>query len=536
MAVNPNLFKFYAPTPQAVDFSVLQRGAETEAAIYQSAAQAIAGGITRGYDKAEERRLKQERDSRVQSFQNEVSNDDNYDTKTYRLAEYSHADVLQKAQSDWAAAKTNEPVSAYERRRLTEFYVNNGYTPIEADQISSQMLTPQTARIMRPGVSAKFKAMGIGLMADNILSAEELDSALGSDVYQNDQEFFTAKTAMTKALGRPTELPELAKMNAALKNEIELLRQGSQVRRDDAMFQQMLGKDMAEFSAKLETMSLEERERLRTTLEFERYDLLDKIKAADDEASRLRLMKEQEKIDERLQNLRIEADKNIAGARNAAAMKASAEEAMAWDKAESNVVRDLQQAWGNNATPYRAIPLTAMYGEDVGKAAEALAQEYGLRDIARSQALAKESIIGSTIRVVPTPDGGIGIDVEIPNLTGENKDIAESALEKAVQTRYQNRAGEIVALTQATGSRVWTSDAAKNVLIGSVQRDPSTFGLINDVINRSLRVGMSADLGKAPQDFYTEVPKEPAQGAAGATKPAARPSLGGATPKTTVGQ
>jgi len=536
MAVNPNLFKFYAPTPQAVDFSVFQRGAETEAALYQGAAQAIAGGITRGYDKAEERRLKQERDTRVQSFQNEITNEDNYDTKTYRLAEYSHADVLEQAQAEWAKSKTEEPVSAFENRSLTKFYQDNGYSPIQAQQISGQMLTPQTARIMRPGVAAKFKAMGIGLMADNILSAEALDSAMGNDVYQNDQDFLMSKIEMSKAIGRPTDLPEIAKMNAALANEIKLLREGSAVRRDDAMFQQMLGKDMAEFSAKLETMSLEERERLRTTLEFERYDLIDKLKAADDEASRMRLMKEQARIDERLQGLRIEADKVIAGTRNEQAAARAAAEEMAWDKSEANVVRDLQQSFVNNTTPYRAIPLTAVYGDDVSKAAEAIAQELGMKQIALDQTLDIAKLKTATIRSIPTQDGGIGIDVELPGVTGEQKQIAEAALEAAINTRYQNRAGEIVGLTQATGSRVWTSDAAKNVMVQSVQRDPSTFGLMNDVINRSLRVGMSSDMGKAPQDFYTETPEPKAQGAGGPAKPAGKPSLGGATPKATVGQ
>ncbi|MFN9971114.1 MAG: hypothetical protein ACK58T_14605, partial [Phycisphaerae bacterium] len=160
-------------------------------------------------------------------------------------------------------------------------------------------------------------------------------------------------------------------------------------------------------------------------------------------------------------------------------------------------MRDLQQSFANNTTPYRAIPLTAVYGDDVSKAAEAIAQELGMKQIALDETFNLDKLKTATIRSIPTQDGGIGIDVELPGVTGERKQIAEAALEAAINTRYQNRAGEIVGLTQATGSRVWTSDAAKNVMVQSIQRDPSTFGLMNEVLNRSLRVGMSSDLGKA---------------------------------------
>lgn len=483
-------FQFFAPTPQQVDYSVMQRAAEFTAAAYAGIGESIGKGINDTQAKLERDRLKQEKDEKIKSMSDMVQDPEVYDQQTWRLGDVNYKSVIDKAQSAYQKDWTNKPVEAYEREYLVKHLVEKeGRSESEASLLADEALATRTARIVKPTMVPRMRALGIDLVANGIMTPDDLEALGGSDVFESYEDFRNTQSELARALGRPADISPLLKSRIDMQNQLELLKAEGDQRASLMELEGKISTMSAEEKAKIDLrfMPLIEQERARIQLQLmtAEFSMDSKARMAlQERAHQLDMLSEVAKQNFTKQQIDLDAKNKIRAiqaegveTRKSIEAEYGAKSAMAGaggslsqlDKPEQRAATDIANAMLNNSPPVESLPVISFIANTIPMEAAVTEIAKSLRMDAFGVANLPRKIQDASIKAVPDPASpyGFGIDVVVNDDMGG---VVSQALEQLIINRTQGLAGIQVALQQSVGEH--TEATPYRNVIDKMQGDP----------------------------------------------------------------
>lgn len=507
-------FNFFAPAQQPVDFGIMQRAAEASAALYAGAGEAIGRGLARSEAQKREDALRKEKQQKFEGFTKEVQTKENYNEFTYRLGDTAYREVMMQAPP------------GKERQHLREHLINVAkYSEGQADSIATAMTEQRTARVMRPGVSPKLRAMGFELVGNYGISADDLDAVTGDDTFESMDDLLNHQFELSRALGQPQELSQLALLNAKTEQELKLLAQSFENSKSQSFFESTLAKDRAQFESDLSMASARDLDKLKAGAELRQKQIEDDLSAARqarDEASQRRLMQDQEDIGLRLEMIRQSHDERMLERK----ISADAESAgSGLNETQRKALKDIANSVVSPNEPLGSLPLQSLYDDNTLAGASEIVQDLGASGLDTgmfADRKERERILsGATIKAT-IKNGELGIDVDVPNAPGSRTEI-ETALEKVILSRFRASGVEapaVVAVRQLMGGLPFTP----------AHRDVLNEGLMSPELNKLLGI----EIGRIATPVVGTTPAPTAPAAPAGAAPAADNTIGGPAPSRGV--
>jgi len=463
MAQQPGRFSFFAPTPQAVDFSPIQRGAEAQANAMLAAGQSIASGIYKGVERADIKAKEKQRDTDIANFQQKMTSPDMTQTLSFSPIESRFGPQLAEADAKYAsdfannaAAGPNAPKiptqAEYRKTAITDYLTKQGYEPDRAGQIYDLLNNPIQGKIIQPEKMMELRAEGLALVAKGYMSSDELNSLVNDNkVFSDQSEFNRYVTESTNAVMDPGTLSPRAMVEVEKQAKIDVMKEQFALENQQLKTQldAQTARDTAAQTRALDLLSKEQagRESL-ATLNAE----LDEAKAKNDVEREKQLIEEKTKAERALNEQRGRIERNLLqfkdGLESEAGSKTSGPNM--YGKSEQEAVDQMARSLMGSQSAAKDVSIVSVLGDtkDAERDAQSIVNQIGPisgGDVPKAVKAARV--------YVDTTSGQPVVEVLIPtdaDSSPESRAEVDKALTAILNRKFGKDVLNVVAASQAT--------------------------------------------------------------------------------------
>lgn len=462
MAQQPGRFSFFAPTPQAFDFSPIQRGAEAQANAMAAAGQAIASGIYKGVERADIKAKEKQRDTDIANFQQKMTAPEMTQSISFSPLESRFGPQLAEADAKYAADFASNaalganapkiPTQAeYRKTAITDYLTKQGYEPDRAGQIYDLLNNPIQGKIIQPEKMMELRAEGLALVAKGYMSSDELNSLVNnSKVFSDQSEFNRYVTESTNAVMDPGTLSPKAMVEVEKQAKIDVMKeqfaQENQQLKDQIAAQER--RDTAAQTRALELLAKEQagRESLATLNAG-----IEEAKAIYDVEREKQLLEEKTKAERALNEQRGRIERRLMEFKDDLESQAGSKTSgpNVYGKSEQEAIDQMARSLTGGQSAARDVSIVSVLGDtnDAVLDAKNIAKEIGPlagKDI-------EQYVAGSRV-YIDTTSGEPRVEVEVKGLEGDPAIRAEldKALTNIIIRRYGKDAVNVIAAGQVT--------------------------------------------------------------------------------------
>lgn len=463
MAQQPGRFSFFAPTPQAVDFSPIQRGAEAQANAMLAVGQAIGGGIAKGVERADIKAKEKQRDTDIANFQQKMTSPDMTQPISFSPLESRFGPQLAEADAKYAADSASNaalganapkiPTQAeYRKTAITDYLTKQGYEPDRAGQIYELLNNPIKGRIIQPEKMMELRAEGLALVAKGYMSSDELNSLVNDNkVFSDQSEFNRYVTESTNAVMDPGTLSPRAMVEVEKQAKIDVMKeqfaQENQQLKDQIAAQEK--RDTAAQTRALELLAKEQagRESLATLNAG-----IEEAKAIYDTEREKELIQKRGEVERSLNTQRGNIERRLMELKDELESEASSKTSgpNMYGKSEQEALDQMARSLTGGQAAAKDVSIVSVLGDtkDAERDAQSLASEIGPIAGAGAPAIVKAARV-----YIDTTSGQPVVEVSIPEVadtTAEGRAQVDKALTQILNRRFGKDVLNVVAASQVT--------------------------------------------------------------------------------------
>ena len=453
MAQQPGRFSFFAPTPQAVDFSPIQRGAEAQANAMLAAGQAIGGGIAKGVERADIKAKEKQRDTDIANFQQKMTSPDMTQPISFSPLESRFGPQLAEADAKYAADFASNaalganapkiPTQAeYRKTAITDYLTKQGYEPDRAGQIYELLNNPIKGKIIQPEKMMELRAEGLALVAKGYMSSDELNSLVSDNkVFSDQSEFNRYVTENTNAVMGGGALSPKAMVEVEKQAKIDVMKEQfaleNQQLKDQIAAQEK--RDTAAQTRALDLLAKEQagRESLATLNAG-----IEEAKAIYDTEREKELIQKRGEVERSLNTQRGQIERKLMELKDDLESEASSKTSgpNMYGKSEQEALDQMARSLTGGQAAARDVSIVSVLGDtkDAERDAQSLASQIGPIEGANAASVVKAARV-----YIDTTSGQPVVEVMIPSDAGGSPD-SRAQVDKALTDILKRKFGKDV--------------------------------------------------------------------------------------------
>jgi len=463
MAQQPGRFSFFAPTPQAVDFSPIQRGAEAQANAMLAAGQAIGGGIAKGVERADIKAKEKQRDTDIANFQQKMTSPDMTQPLSFSPLESRFGPQLAEADAKYASDSASSealgpnapkiPTQAeYRKTAITDYLTKQGYEPDRAGQIYDLLNNPIQGKIIQPEKMMELRAEGLALVAKGYMSSDELNSLVNDNkVFSDQSEFNRYVTESTNAVMDPGTLSPRAMVEVEKQAKIDVMKEQFAFENQQlkTQLEAQTARDTAAQTRALDLLSKEQagRESLATLNAG-----LEEAKANNDVGRERQLIEEKTKAERALNEQRGRIERNLLQFKDGLESEAGSKKSgpNMYGKSEQEAVDQMARSLMGGESAAKDVSIVSVLGDtkDAERDAQSIVNQIG--PIAGGEV---PKAVAAARVYVDTTSGQPVVEVSIPTdavVSPESRAEVDKALTNILNRRFGKDVLNVVAASQVT--------------------------------------------------------------------------------------